>query len=290
MMADDQEQPKTRMGFLPKLVLWSLVLLFGFLYLGSLERDQKGATPVATSGGGGESAPPTAATAGAPEVPAQPQAQTTAAAQAPTTPVRPAAETVEATTKTAAATLAAPAASPEPSADGPESSAGEVSQEEAEAFAQALMTKVAGSGPRSAEQAATAEEDAQPAPSTVVPDASAESAEVADAPSAVAEAADLASATKDPSAIPESVAPAPVAPARGGDWVARHRAEIEAYYAERRRQAEAFARERWQAMRSLYPAGPPIMPTPSPLLSPYGRWPAPPAPRYPSAPSGGAAE
>ncbi|MFP4496324.1 MAG: hypothetical protein ACLFN3_10415, partial [Halochromatium sp.] len=37
--ADNVEQPKQRMGFLPKLVLWSLVLLFGFLYLGSLERQ-----------------------------------------------------------------------------------------------------------------------------------------------------------------------------------------------------------------------------------------------------------
>ncbi len=38
----DQEQPKAKKkksSFWPKLLLWSLVLLFGFLYLGSLERS-----------------------------------------------------------------------------------------------------------------------------------------------------------------------------------------------------------------------------------------------------------
>ncbi|MCF8005593.1 MAG: hypothetical protein K9L32_15580, partial [Chromatiaceae bacterium] len=57
---EGQEQAKPRMGFLPKMVLWSLVLLFGFLYLGSLER-KTGESLMPFSMGGGDRETPAAA-------------------------------------------------------------------------------------------------------------------------------------------------------------------------------------------------------------------------------------
>jgi hypothetical protein len=59
---------------------------------------------------------------------------------------------------------------------------------------------------------------------------------------------------------------------------------MDAYYAEQRRQAEAYARERWQAMQRMRPPmGPGMLPPPSPYAG-QGPWAPPQMPSYPSAP------
>lgn len=307
MMADDQEQPKTRMGFLPKLVLWSLVLLFGFLYLGTLEREPGDLMPLAMRDGG--SSKPEAS----PAAPDQPQATSSdsgpVALTAPDaeSAVAPAAEeatpvaevaTPVAEVATPVAEIATPTVEPEatlakPAAPEPMPES-DVSKEEAEAFAQALMTNTAeptgaapapptGPSPKAAVSAAQVASSAGQASEATALEPTAELGEDTGPQSGAMDSA----ATTDAAA--SGAAPAPVAgpPARGGsttDWVARHRAERDAYYAERRRQAEAFARQRWQAMQRMAPAGPAMLPPPS-GYTPYGRWPTPPAMRYPSVPA-----
>jgi hypothetical protein len=41
MATADEQASDSRLSFLPKLLLWSLVLLFGYLYLGAVERSEQ---------------------------------------------------------------------------------------------------------------------------------------------------------------------------------------------------------------------------------------------------------
>jgi outer membrane biosynthesis protein TonB len=149
-MADTENttEESRKLGFIPKLLLWSLVLLFGYLYLSALRTgdDSEGAKPAAVAElppGGGPAAP---------AVRAEPPAKQPAAA--------PAMSTVE----PASPPPPAAAAAPQPVAAVPPQQPGDqVSKTEAEAFAHAVISEE--SKPAEPEPAAApAGPSEQPAP------------------------------------------------------------------------------------------------------------------------------
>ena len=231
--ADAQEQAKPRMSFLPKLLLWSLVLLFGYLYLGSLER-QAGEPFMPFTMGGGQS----------PEAPAPSAAPATASVPTAARPQTAQSQPVE---PTAQPRVAGSSASPSANTQ-------DVSEQEAVAFAKAVMTKQAESmvaplqKPAAAQQAPA--QTAASAPTAIATPS-------APAAAAPAQQAQTPAATEAaPANSPGRPAVAADAPASAEGWAAQRRVEAEAFYAERRRQAEEAARQHWDAMRRMQQPAP----------------------------------
>jgi len=260
-VAEEQEQPKARSGFFPKLLLWVLVIAFGYLYLGSLERNKSD-----------EGAPATAV---------QP-------APKPATEAKPAAPASAGATSAAQSQPATPGAAGRPSSGAATQAERQVSKTEAEAFAQALMDKQAKPTASKPAQPPPPQAPAQPSkpsaaapvpqtsaaqsptlplpPPRMQPSAGAQS--VAPAPSAAAEPASAGKAAEaeQPSA---GQAQAPSPRALSARERVYERARIAAEYRELRRQAIEQARRRWyysHAMPGPYPSpgyyGPPGYPMP----------------------------
>jgi hypothetical protein len=312
-MADDQEQPvaedqkesKSRMSFFPKLLLWALVIAFGYLYIGSLERDQGEGDAPATAGQASPPAAPaqpavdaepaptasaetassgsaaaTGSTAGA-AWPAQPQRAAPAAPAEPQTAQQPQPQPA------APAAPAEPQAAQQPTDDAAATGEREVSKTEAEAFAHALMDKEGAAQtskptapesqpeppdqPKASGAAPAAQTSATQSPTLPLPPPQQAGAATAPAQPEVSTPTgdDTAAAGAEPG--PGQVMPPP--PLTSRDRVYQ-RARIAAQYRELRRQAIEDARRRW------YESHP--MPGRIPVPGFYGT-PGYPAPGYPAA-------
>jgi hypothetical protein len=124
-VADEQEQTKPRSGFFPKLLLWVLVIAFGYLYLGSLDRNKDDGDSPATA----QKAPaPAAESAAGSAVPATSASAAAGSGSGAAWPARP-------------QPVASSGTAAQPAADDAGRAERDVSKTEAEAFAQALMDK-----------------------------------------------------------------------------------------------------------------------------------------------------
>ncbi len=265
----------SKLGFLPKLLLWSLVLLFGYLYLGAVERHGSSTETAADDAAGGQvsavaSTGSDGVVAGAEQTATSPAAQQAASSSgsAPTIPPALAAPSVAVAPPPVAAVKSAPAPIAPPPAPKPasalvqseratppagpvagaasEGSEHQVSKAEAEAFAHAVMQK-----PPQAAAAA-----APPAPVSAAPVAT----------SALTPPAVQQPAPQMPSfAVPQQPMQAMPAPMQRPGVVPSNTAEGSAAtgaqramsdYEARRRQAMQEARQRWEQAYRMRPAAP----------------------------------
>lgn len=309
-MADTENNAaSSKLGFLPKLMLWSLVLLFGYLYLGAVERHggSVGTAPADMADGEASvvsSSPPAAVSATAeqpvPTPVSQPAPSAVAATSAPAapapaapTPVRapvaaPAPASVSAPVSAKApAAPSVPAAAPGPivgaSSEEPEH---EVSKAEAQAFAHAVMrnSEQGAVAPESAPTQSTAPQAMQqptprgpaaPSPSTVAPTPQMPMAATPQPPMPMMPPPQMV-----PQIAPQLERPAAAAPSANERPAATGAQRAMSDYEAMRRQAMEEARQRWeQAYRMRPPAPAPYygypgyyrVPAPAPAPAPQQR-------------------
>ncbi|MBK1693721.1 hypothetical protein CKO09_03055 [Chromatium weissei] len=241
-------KPRSTFGWFPKLILWGVVITFGYLYLSSLDQQdgELSATllakineispiPISALPGMGEKSPAT---------------ETPAAAPAPVER-KAAPETFTHKTAEPAKPVAAPApASVDHSSKFTESTA-------------STSTPVS-------ETAAPV----QPQPAAPVSVASQPQASVAMTPPPSSTATSAPSVAAPQPVAPSStnqMPPASAMPSYNWEAMAQHQAMMQARYAEMQREANARMREYWERMQSA-PA-----PAPAPAMVPYG---------YPNYPAG----
>lgn len=237
-------KPRSTFGWFPKLILWGVVITFGYLYLSSL--DQEGGElsasllakineispiPISALPGMGEKSSPAAETPPAAPAPAE---------------KKPAVETFTHKTVESAKPVAAPTPVAHP-----------VTATESTAAANTLTTQA----------------PAQPQPVAPAP-------MVAPTPAAMTPPP---APTAAPAPAPQFAAPAPAnqmppaqaTPSNNWEAMARHQAMMQAQYAAMQREADARMREYWERMQSA--------PAPAPATVPYG-YPGYPAGYLPGAP------
>ncbi len=302
-MADVEPGPTSRLGFLPRVLLWSLVLLFAFLYLGAIEPVPPSAshTPSATpreAGSAGDRVDALSAIHAVEPAPALAEDSPTTDTPAPVDGAGPETAPGDDVSVASGDGAADGRAAGEPSGTG-EAAAGDavaerpaaaVSEAEANAFANALLTSEPGSVGNTANEAGSVPADRP------VPDPSPASATVSKAPGPSGATGPAAVSAGSPSQAPGPDATGPdtdylfrgdatgtdssaaVATPSGRplpDLVAE-RERVAAQYAEMQRQAMEEARRRWEA---VYGQLPPQGPVGAPYEPPYPEWfPSPPYP------------
>jgi hypothetical protein len=320
MAASGEQASDSRLSFLPKLLLWGLVLLFGYLYLGAVERSEQlvgqsapGAADTMAQTGGTES--PSAGVTTTPDrqpaAAAQPaaglavqqptQSEPVRAAASPTPPAAQAtaeppapprvAEPMPAPTPTSMpAPIAAPAPQSQPVTAQPSPATPEdkVTKAEAAAFAQAVMSEEATVEDDAAEAAATTPPAAASAPTPAQPAAAPAQPAAAQPPARapVAPPAMAAPRLPQPPAMPRAAPASQPGVQQGAGAAPVPREELMKQYEAMRKQAMEDAQKRWQQYYGNRPPMPMGAP-PVPMYPGYapGRMPAP-APA-PAAPGGG---
>ncbi|MCF7989712.1 MAG: hypothetical protein K9M02_04645 [Thiohalocapsa sp.] len=289
--ADADTEKSARLGFLPKLILWGLVLLFAYLYLGSLERgeqdgaggEQSGLAGLLQRFGGGqashEAASPAPAPAPSPDDTAAGTPVATSQVAAPIASVSPAPDLVQAATAGSdegrgavqeAASGKAPGPTPDSVSDAADSSpapavaeqaadsadARAIAREEAKAFARSVMDQPGAEEPESSVGAHAEGGSARDDPAG---DGAAPSG-LASADGAAGGADAGSPAAVGAGAPPAQAPPAAEMPQRTAAGDVPADAMLDAYHA-RRLQAIEAAQRRWQ--QPLRPPHFPVAPPPS---------------------------
>ncbi|WP_172452636.1 hypothetical protein [Chromatium okenii] len=240
-------KPRSTFGWFPKLILWGVVITFGYLYLSSLDQqdgelsasllakiNEISPIPISALPGMGEKSP---------------------AAESRTVAPAPAAETFSHKTVEPTKPAAAPAPVVHPVNTAESTPSTNTSVNQAAAPAQPV-TPAAVPAPVAAAP--------QPAPAAMTPP-----------PAPVAAPAPPATTAQQAAPAPANqMPPAPAAPAYNWEAMARHQAMMQAQYAAMQREADARMREYWERMQSA----------PAPANVPYG-YPGYPAGYLPGAPN-----
>ncbi|MBK1722667.1 hypothetical protein [Thiocystis violacea] len=263
MASSEKTSSRSGIGFLPKLILWSVVIAFGYLYLSSIDREGGGQTTASSLISSISKLSPVPISA----LPGMSKGEETPAveaevAQADATPSEKASDhkpVSDAESAVFAKSLMKPeAATVEPAAEKAVEAVAATGKPEPEPMAPRRQVEIAPPASYSAlaakPQAATPEVkarepvvEAAPVPAQSQQAAPAPAAQVAAMPAPVAPVPEA----------PAGVAMAPASPAPG-DWSAmqQQRDQMLAEYEAMRREADQRMRQYWERMRSAAPAMP----------------------------------